>query len=128
MQRILILCLLVCYQGVSMQHAQAQQNIILLIADDVSPEYFGFYSTTTDTATMPNIRSLAAKGITFSKVWASPVCSPTRAGIFTGRHSFRTGVGAVIGIAPFTQRRLLDASTTRHTNPNSEINFERGMM
>jgi arylsulfatase A-like enzyme len=111
-----------------MQHAQAQQNIILLIADDVSPEYFGFYSTTTDTATMPNIRSLAAKGITFSKVWASPVCSPTRAGIFTGRHSFRTGVGAVIGIAPFTQRRLLDASTTRHTNPNSEINFERGMM
>lgn len=75
---------------------KAQQNIILLIADDVSPEYFGFYSTTTDTATTPNIRSLAAKGITFSKVWASPVCSPTRAGIFTGRHSFRTGVGAVV--------------------------------
>lgn len=98
MQRILILCLLVCFQGVSMQHAQAQQNIILLIADDVSPEYFGFYSTTTDTATTPNIRSLAAKGITFSKVWASPVCSPTRAGIFTGRHSFRTGVGALLAL------------------------------
>lgn len=82
----------VCFNTI----AYAQQNIILLIADDVSPEYFGFYSTTTDTATTPNIRSLAAKGITFSTAWASPVCSPTRAGLLTGRYSFRTGVGAVI--------------------------------
>ena len=86
----LLVC--VCFNTI----AYGQQNIILLIADDVSPEYFGFYSTTTDTATTPNIRSLAAKGITFSTAWASPVCSPTRAGLLTGRYSFRTGVGAVI--------------------------------
>jgi arylsulfatase B len=74
----------------------AQQNTLLIIADDVSPDYFGSFSTTNDTAVAPNIRTLANKSVRFSKVWASPVCSPTRAGIFTGRYSFRTGVGQVI--------------------------------
>ncbi len=73
----------------------AQRNTVFIIADDVSPDYFGFYSST-DTANTPNIRTLLAKGIKFSKVWAAPVCSPSRAGIFTGRYSFRTGVGAVV--------------------------------
>lgn len=73
----------------------AQRNTVFIIADDVSPDYFGFYGTT-DTANTPNIRSLLAKGIKFTKAWAAPVCSPSRAGIFTGRYSFRTGVGAVI--------------------------------
>jgi arylsulfatase B len=81
----------------------AQQNTILIIADDVSPDYFGCFSTTTDTAVAPNIRALASKSVRFSKVWASPVCSPTRAGIFTGRYSFRTGVGEVITSATSPQ-------------------------
>ncbi|MBK7761782.1 MAG: sulfatase-like hydrolase/transferase [Bacteroidetes bacterium] len=76
--------------------AQAQQNIILIIADDVSPDYFGSFSTTTDTAIAPNIRALGDQGIRFTKLWGAPVCSPVRAGIFTGRYPFRTGVGEVI--------------------------------
>jgi arylsulfatase B len=74
----------------------AQQNTILIIADDVSPDYFGFYENATDTAIAPNIRSLLAKGIRFKNAWATPVCSPTRASILTGRYPFRTGVGYVI--------------------------------
>ncbi|MBK9284775.1 MAG: sulfatase-like hydrolase/transferase [Sphingobacteriaceae bacterium] len=74
----------------------SQQNTILIIADDVSPDYFGAFSNTTDTANVPNITGLAQRSVRFSKVWASPVCSPTRAGIFSGRYSFRTGVGQVI--------------------------------
>ena len=74
----------------------AQQNTILIIADDVSPDYFSAFSKNTDTANTPNINTLVKKGIRFNKVWSSPVCSPTRAGIFTGRYSFRTGVGEVI--------------------------------
>ncbi len=73
----------------------AQRNTVLIIADDVSPDYFGFYSSS-DTANTPNLRALLAKGIKFTKVWAAPICSPSRAGIFTGRYSFRTGVGTVI--------------------------------
>jgi arylsulfatase A-like enzyme len=81
---------------VTSQSLNAQQNTILIIADDVSPDYFGCFSTTTDTANTPNIRALAARGIKFTKVWSAPVCSPARAGILTGRYPFRTGVGGVI--------------------------------
>jgi arylsulfatase B len=74
----------------------SQQNTILIIADDVSPDYFGCFSQNTDTAKAPNVRRLAEEGVMFTKVWATPLCSPTRAGILTGRYSFRTGVGTVI--------------------------------
>lgn len=87
-----ILCLLFCM----VNQGFTQQNCILIIADDVSPDYFGCFSPTTDTAKMPTIAQLAQNGIRFTNVWAAPVCSPTRAGILTGRYSFRTGVGQVI--------------------------------
>lgn len=74
----------------------AQRNTILIIADDISPDYFGFYNESSDTANTPNIRSLLAKGVMFNKAWGSPLCSVTRAGILTGKFPFRTGIGAVI--------------------------------
>lgn len=77
-------------------HLSGQQNTILILADDVSPDYFGCFSASTDTANTPNIRALAELGIRFNKVWSAPVCSPARAEILTGRYPFRTGVGGVI--------------------------------
>ncbi len=74
----------------------SQQNTILIIADDLSPDYLSAFSKNTDTANTPIINALVKNGIRFNKVWSSPVCSPTRAGIFTGRYSFRTGIGDVI--------------------------------
>jgi arylsulfatase B len=74
----------------------AQRNTILIIADDVSPDYFGFYNESVDTANTPNIRSLMDKGVMFTNAWGSPLCSVTRAGILTGKFPFRTGIGAVI--------------------------------
>lgn len=79
-----------------LEESNAQQNTILIIADDVSPDYFGVYGQSADTANTPHIRKFAEEGIRFDMAWANPVCSPTRAGIFTGRYSFRTGVGGVI--------------------------------
>jgi len=98
-----------CYFGFSIllvgvtQTLIAQQNSILIIADDLSPDYFGFYSKTTDTAHTPNLRHLLNNGIQFTKVWAAPVCSPTRSGILTGRYPFRTGIGGVITNATSAQ-------------------------
>ncbi len=73
-----------------------QQNVILIIADDLGTDYCGFYEDAKDTATMPNIRSMLSKGVRFQNAWASPLCSPTRSGILTGRYPFRTGVGTVV--------------------------------
>ncbi len=80
----------------ALQGAIAQRNVLIIIADDLSPDYLGCFSTTTDTAITPNIRALAERGITFTNLWTTPLCSPTRSELFTGRYPFRTGVGTVI--------------------------------
>jgi len=76
---------------------KAQRNTILIIADDLSPDYFGFYENAVDTVDVPNIRSLLAKGVRFTNFSSNPVCSSTRTTILTGRYSFRTGVGGIVG-------------------------------
>lgn len=76
---------------------KAQRNVILIIADDVGTDYFGCYEDHADTAALPNINSLLSRGIRFQNAMSNPVCSATRAGILTGRYSFRTGVGGIVG-------------------------------
>ncbi len=74
----------------------AQQNVILLIADDLGTDYLGFYDDGLDTAKLPNVRSLLASGVRFNRAWSFPYCSEVRAAMLTGRNPFRTGVGTVI--------------------------------
>src|SRR6185369_12757866 len=38
------------------------------------------------------VDKLAACGVTFINAWSSPVCSPTRACLFTGQLSYRHGI------------------------------------
>ena len=76
-----------------------QRNVILIIADDLGSDYCGFSENRLDTAKMPNVRRLLARGVRFRNAWANPLCSPTRAGMLTGRYSFRTGVGDVASAA-----------------------------
>ena len=77
----------------------AAGNILLLIADDFGVDLAGFYAvpgrveTTPPPPPTPNLTALARQGVLFPRAWASPTCSPTRAGILTGRYGFRTGVG-----------------------------------
>jgi arylsulfatase A-like enzyme len=78
-------------------HARAQRNTILIIADDLSPDYFGFYENAVDTVDVPHIRGLLARGVRFKNLMSNPVCSSTRTTILTGRYSFRTGVGGIVG-------------------------------
>ena len=65
-------------------------NIILILTDD---QGWGDLSISgnKDLST-PNIDQLANNGVRFDRFYVSPVCSPTRAEILTGRHHVRTGV------------------------------------
>lgn len=92
LQSPLFICLLLW-----ILNAQAQRNTIIIIADDLSPDYFGFYENAGDTVDVPNIRSLLAKGVRFKYLMSNPVCSSTRTTILTGRYSFRTDVGGIVG-------------------------------
>jgi arylsulfatase A-like enzyme len=90
-----IIGLLVCILIIG--KLNAQRNTILIIADDLGTDYFGFYENHGDTVDVPNIRGLLAKGVRFKYFYSNPVCSSTRTTILTGRYSFRTGVGGIVG-------------------------------
>ncbi|MCC6123334.1 MAG: sulfatase [Pirellulales bacterium] len=72
-------------------------NILLILADDLGYMDIGANNPQTFYET-PNIDRLAAQGMRFTAGYAAcPVCSPTRAGIMTGRHPPRTGITDFIG-------------------------------
>ncbi len=88
----------------------AQQNTVLIIADDFGTDYCGFYDDGLDTANMPNVRSLLRRGVRFDQAWSFPLCSPARAAMLTGRFPFRTGVGTVIAGPTNTQLDTAESS------------------
>ena len=74
----------------------SRPNIIFIIADDLGWDAFGNYPNITSTkAITPTLDSLARNGITFTNYWVTPLCTPTRAALLTGRYAFRTGVGGI---------------------------------
>ena len=79
--------------------ASASNNILVIIADDYGIDSSSLYNTAPPAASLPptpTIALLAQTGLRFTHAYASPVCSPTRASMLTGRHAFRTGVGTVV--------------------------------
>lgn len=71
--------------------AQAKPpNIIVIVADDMGYADFGVHGSK-DIPT-PNIDSLARNGGRFTDAYVSgPYCSPTRAGLMTGKYPQRFG-------------------------------------
>ena len=71
-------------------------NVLVILADDLGTTELARYGVSSDPANTPSIDRLADRGISFTNAWSNPVCSPTRACVMTGRHSFRTGVGFIV--------------------------------
>ena len=96
-------------------------NVLILLADDLGVDSLGSYGGSPDVPNTPNLDALAASGVLFRNAWSSPLCSPTRATLLTGRYGFRTGVGYLVepGDAPgpalppseWTLPELLDLGT-----------------
>jgi arylsulfatase A-like enzyme len=71
--------------------APRRPNIVLIVADDLGYGELGCQGRTKEIPT-PNIDSLAKNGTRFTSGYVScPVCSPTRAGLMTGRYQQRFG-------------------------------------
>jgi|TARA_B100001971_G_C17907947_1_gene391360 arylsulfatase A len=64
-------------------------NIVLIMAEDVGYEVLGSNGDTSYQT--PNLDALVETGIRFTLCYSSPVCSPSRVKIMTGRYGFRTG-------------------------------------
>ncbi|XP_064417205.1 arylsulfatase A isoform X2 [Latimeria chalumnae] len=68
-----------------------QPNIVIIFADDLGFGDLGCYGH--PTSATPNLDKLATKGLRFTDFYAaSPLCSPSRAGLLTGRHGVRSGI------------------------------------
>ena len=67
-----------------------QPNLVLILADDLGIGDVGVYGS--EIVDTPNIDALAMSGVRFAQAYVShPVCSPSRAGLITGRYQQRHG-------------------------------------
>lgn len=91
-------------------------NIIFILADDLGAEALGCYGgvkfatqkgTVLGPVKTPNLDALAKNGIQFQHMFATPVCSPSRAQFLTGKYNYRTGFHDIAGRKGAT--RSLDA-------------------
>ena len=86
----LVLALVPCRTSYATIPGTTKPNILFIVADDLGYADVGFQGCK-DIPT-PNLDSLAAAGVRFTNGYVSgPYCSPTRAGLMTGRYQERFG-------------------------------------
>lgn len=61
-------------------------NVIIILADDLGVDGIGAYGSEIAT---PNIDALARVGVTFDNAYSTPLCTPTRVRMMTGKESAR---------------------------------------
>jgi len=71
-------------------------NVLVVVLDDMGHSLVGAYANrypcpgcggSVAVPCTPNIDQLAADGVHFTNAWSSPVCTPTRAQILTGKRA-----------------------------------------
>ncbi|XP_077987041.1 arylsulfatase B-like [Glandiceps talaboti] len=68
---------------------QTKPHIIFILADDLGWHDVGYHDSIIQT---PNIDRLAAKGVKLENYYVTPLCTPTRAVLMTGRNQISTGM------------------------------------
>ena len=84
--------------------APRRPNVIVILADDMGygdPSAYG-----NELVRTPNIDSIGRDGVTFTAGYSSaPLCSPSRAGLVTGRYQQRFGFEQQVSSGAFPERR-----------------------
>ena len=115
--------LLLFFTFCSHLHSQDKPNFIIIMVDDMGyagPSVYGNPHFKT-----PEIDRLAAEGMKFTDFHSSsPVCSPTRAGLLTGRYQQRTGVEAIVH--PYSQHPVHYSGLQREEITFAEVLQDAG--
>ncbi|WP_222847121.1 sulfatase-like hydrolase/transferase [Pontiella desulfatans] len=69
-------------------------NIVLILADDLGWNSVGWHNP--DGVKTPNLDRLCREGLELDNFYVSPMCSPTRAGLLTGRYPIRYGCARAV--------------------------------
>lgn len=91
----LFLMLLLAFAAAAVRPVRAGQakrpNLVIMLCDDLGYGDLGCYGH--PVIRTPNLDRMAAEGARLTRCYsASPVCSPSRAGLFTGRNPNRLGI------------------------------------
>jgi len=91
----------------------SRPNILYINTDDLGYGDLGCYGSRLPT---PNIDRLAAEGMRFTQFYAaSNICSPSRAGLLTGRYATRVGVPYVLSTPDSTSGLSVSETTLAQT-------------
>ena len=71
---------------------EAAPNVVVVLLDDLGFGHLGCYGSDIDTS---NIDRLAAGGLRYTNFHVTPLCSPTRAALLTGRNHHSVGMRSV---------------------------------
>ncbi|MGY8660588.1 MAG: sulfatase-like hydrolase/transferase [Verrucomicrobiales bacterium] len=89
--------------------APKKPNILIIVADDLGYADTGFNGS--KTAITPKLDSFVKSGIKLTDFRACPMCSPTRAGLLTGRWPLRFGMMRAV-IPPWSTYGLPESENT----------------
>ncbi|HYN31521.1 MAG TPA: arylsulfatase, partial [Ilumatobacteraceae bacterium] len=96
-------------------------NVVIVLLDDTGFAQFGCYGSDIDT---PNIDALAANGLQFTNFHVTPLCSPTRASLLTGRSQHAVGMRSVSNFRTGFPHQL--GHITNHAATVAEVLREEG--
>ena len=110
------------------------RNVVFIIGDDHSTEVIGAYGN--KIVKTPNLDRMAQRGVLFSHAYVnSPVCSPSRQSIITGKYPHASGVSLLSTPFPEEQISIADYLTPlgfrtavigkNHFNIDSNHGFEQ---
>jgi arylsulfatase A-like enzyme len=88
--RIAALCTLFFGQAAAAADAPGRPNVVLILADDMGFGDLGYHGN--PKIRTPHLDKLARQSVRMKNFHVSPVCSPTRSSLVTGRYNYRTGV------------------------------------
>lgn len=116
--------------------ARIQPNIVFILADDLAQADLGCYGNPYNNT--PNLDRLAKSGIRFTQAYSSsPVCSPSRSGIMTGKYPARTKLTNFLGgertdstspVNPANWTRYLPARELTIAERLKSLGYQTGMV
>lgn len=97
-------CFLLCVAVIELiivVHGATRPHILVIVADDLGWNDVSFHGS--KQIPTPNIDNLAYDGIILNNYYVSPICTPTRGALMTGRHPIHTGLqhGVILGAEPY---------------------------
>jgi arylsulfatase A len=102
-------------------------NLLLILADDLGYGDMSCYGNSY--IRTPNLDRLASEGVRFTDFHASgPVCSPTRAGLMTGRYQQRCGITDVITAAGTRDNGLDPATQATFAKQLKQVGYATGIV